>query len=359
MYHKGGNTMKKLCILAVVGALCCISATDSFAQSEAAVLYLMIKPGARAAGAGEAFVATADDATATYYNPAGLAFQSGQEISLMHTNWLPAFASDLYYEFFGYSQYVEGWGNLGAHLVFMSYGEQVKMSQTGVYEGTFQAYDMALGLSYGALLSDKTSAGVTMKIIYSHLSDAGAGAERGSGSGTSYAIDLGYLHKGFLMKKLTLGVALQNMGPSIAYIDADQADPLPQNFKIGFAYELFRTQFNSFKISADFSKMLVKKEGDDADPFYKALFTSWFDKPIKTELDQVIENVGFEYWYMSWVSLRAGFFRDTYFNTGSGSPIMTFGAGLKYSMFQFDAAFVPAPDSPLSDNTRFSLSIAF
>jgi hypothetical protein len=351
--------MKTLCILAVVGVLFFINSSDSFAQSEAAVLYLMIKPGARAAGAGEAFVATADDATATYYNPAGLAFQSGREISLMHTNWLPAFASDLYYEFFGYSQYVEGWGNLGAHLVFMSYGEQVRMSQTGAYEGTFRAYDMALGLSYGGLLSDKSSAGVTMKIIYSHLSDTGAGAEKGSGTGTSYAIDLGYIHKGFLLRSLTLGVALQNMGPAIAYIDAEQADPLPQNLKIGFAYQIFGSEFNSLKLSADFSKMLVKKEDDDADPFYKALFTSWFDKPLKTEVDEVIENVGLEYWYGSWVALRAGFFRDTYFNTGKGTPIMTFGAGLKYSMFQFDAAYVPAPDSPLADNTRFSLSISF
>lgn len=40
--------------------------------SSAAVLYLRIAPGARAAGLGEAYVAVAEDATATHWNPAGL-----------------------------------------------------------------------------------------------------------------------------------------------------------------------------------------------------------------------------------------------------------------------------------------------
>jgi hypothetical protein len=48
-------------------------AGQSYADiSNAAVLYLRIAPGARPAGMGEAFVAVADDATATHWNPAGL-----------------------------------------------------------------------------------------------------------------------------------------------------------------------------------------------------------------------------------------------------------------------------------------------
>lgn len=49
--------------------------------SSAALLYLRIAPGARAAGMGEAFVAIADDATATHWNPAGLGS------SPLSTNW--------------------------------------------------------------------------------------------------------------------------------------------------------------------------------------------------------------------------------------------------------------------------------
>ncbi|HEX9913073.1 MAG TPA: hypothetical protein VGB01_07500, partial [candidate division Zixibacteria bacterium] len=48
-------------------------AVESFAQvSLSTVLFLRIAAGARAAGMGESFVAIADDATATHWNPAGL-----------------------------------------------------------------------------------------------------------------------------------------------------------------------------------------------------------------------------------------------------------------------------------------------
>ena len=44
------------------------------AVSEAGALFLLISPGARAGGMGEAQVAVANDAYASYWNPAGLAF---------------------------------------------------------------------------------------------------------------------------------------------------------------------------------------------------------------------------------------------------------------------------------------------
>ena len=44
------------------------------AQSEAGAIFLLIAPGARAGGMGEAQVAVANDAYASYWNPAGLDF---------------------------------------------------------------------------------------------------------------------------------------------------------------------------------------------------------------------------------------------------------------------------------------------
>ena len=44
------------------------------AQSEAGAIFLLISPGARAGGMGEAQVAVANDVYASYWNPAGLAF---------------------------------------------------------------------------------------------------------------------------------------------------------------------------------------------------------------------------------------------------------------------------------------------
>ncbi|MCK5842468.1 MAG: hypothetical protein KAH31_09890, partial [Candidatus Sabulitectum sp.] len=55
------------------------------------VIWLDITPGARANGMGESFTAVADDATASYWNPAGLAFaeEGSREITLQHSQWLP------------------------------------------------------------------------------------------------------------------------------------------------------------------------------------------------------------------------------------------------------------------------------
>ena len=46
----------------------------------AAVVFLKIEPDSRAAGMGNAGVALADNASAMFWNPAGLAFQKGTEI---------------------------------------------------------------------------------------------------------------------------------------------------------------------------------------------------------------------------------------------------------------------------------------
>jgi len=71
----------------------------------AAVIWKDITPGARPNGMGEVFTAISDDATASYWNPAGLAFVSSErsELTLQHSKWLPQLADDLYFEFLGYA----------------------------------------------------------------------------------------------------------------------------------------------------------------------------------------------------------------------------------------------------------------
>ena len=80
--------------LRVVFLLTTILAAPLFAQSEAGAIFLLIAPGARAGGMGEAQVAVANDAYASYWNPAGLGFLDGSELALMHVNWLPGLAND-------------------------------------------------------------------------------------------------------------------------------------------------------------------------------------------------------------------------------------------------------------------------
>ncbi|MCH8873262.1 UPF0164 family protein, partial [candidate division KSB1 bacterium] len=117
--------MKKLSAFASAILSLLILVPNVFAVSEAAVLFLLITPNSRAGGMGEAFVALADDASAVYWNPAGLAFQEGKQFTGMYAKWLPQFnLDDLYYVFSGYRQSVEGLGTVGANITFINLGEQ-------------------------------------------------------------------------------------------------------------------------------------------------------------------------------------------------------------------------------------------
>ena len=184
-------------IYSIVVALLLISGPSLNAQSEAGAIFLLISPGARAGGMGEAQVAVANDAFASYWNPAGLAFQEGSEIAFMHVNWLPNLADDLYYEFLGFRRHFPNLGTLGGHLIYLNLGEQVRMDEYAQYQGKFTSYMMATAFSYSTKLSSTSSFGMNAKISYQHLVEIGTGSEKGKGTSTDFGFDLGYMKKGF------------------------------------------------------------------------------------------------------------------------------------------------------------------
>jgi hypothetical protein len=272
-----------------------------------------------------------------------------REITFMHANWLPELASDLYYEYLSYVQHMEGWGTLGANLTFLSLGKNVRTDEYGAIKGEFDSYEMAFAFSYGTRLSPNLSTGLSAKIIYSHLADRGAGYEKGKGSGSSFALDAGLIYNNFILKKLTWGTALTNLGPNIAYIDLNQSDPLPRNLAVGLAYRMVDTPFNRLTATFEINKELVGVELKD-DP------NTPVKEGIRNELKEAIENMGIEYWYGSYVSLRAGYVYDQVGDVKNP----TFGAGLQYGAFRFDFAYIPSSKtSALSNTMRFSMTGRF
>lgn len=325
--------------------------------SQAGVLFLKISPGARPGGMGEAFVAVADDATATWWNPAGLAFQNHSEVTLMHVNWLPQFKlSDLYYDFISYVHPVEDWGTFGANVIYLNLGKTERTDENNNKLGTFSSYEFAVTGSYGSKVTENVALGVNMRYIFSHLSDQGAGAEKGSGEASSIGVDIGVLLKGVIpyVSRLDIGANLSNMGPKVAYIDRAQADPLPTNLKIGFAYHLVDSPYNRLTLVGDANKELVYRNSDgSSEPFYTALYYAWGDGAFFPTL---IYNAGMEYWYGDLVAIRFGYWND---DLGKVKP-WTFGASLQYSLYRFDFSYVMAGEGhPLQDTMRFSLSFGF
>ena len=281
------------------------------AQSEAGSVFLLISPGARAGGMGEAQVAVANDAYASYWNPAGLAYQEGSELAFMHVNWLPNLADDMYYEFLGYRKSFPNLGTIGGHLIYLNLGEQVRMDEYAQYQGKFTSYMMAGAISYSQKINETSSFGLNAKLSYQHLVELGTGSEKGKGTSIDFGFDVGYMKKGWLLPTLDLGITMTNIGPKVSFIDPDQADPQPTNLTFGFAYELFNNEVNRLSVVYDMDKLLVasypdmdwdgdgiiggfdsngksslknndynsdgKRETAHKDPLFKAIFTSWVD----------------------------------------------------------------------------------
>ena len=350
--------MKKLFALALLISLFATS-QSALAQSEAAVPFLLISPGARASGMGEAFVSIADDATATYWNPAGLAFQTTRrEIALMHSNWLPELAPDLFYDYAAFTLPFENLGTLGLSITYLNLGKQsITGEDSPEVLGEFSSNEFAFGASFGSKLTENTGIGLTVKYIRSNLASVGAGSEKGDGKANAFAFDVGFLQKNLLLNGLNLGINLTNMGPKITYIDAAQADPLPTNLRFGLSYKLIDKEFNKLTLVTEFDKLLVAKNDDGtSDAWYQALASSWSDEDFNKELEKVILNFGLEYWYSNLIALRAGRHIDKPGNV----KYYTFGAGLRYHLYQFDFSYVSAGEGhPLSNTMRFSLSIGF
>jgi len=325
------------------------SISNLFAVSEAALLFLLISPHARAAGMGEAFVAISDDVSAIYWNPAGLAFQKDKQFTTMYAKWLPQFnLSDLYYLFSAYRQSIEGLGTIGINITYLNLGEQNITEETSPeVVGTFNSNEWAISLAYATLLSENLGVGLNFRFIRSNLANVQVGAQKGAGVANAFAVDLGMLKKNFLIDRLNFGVNVSNIGPKITYINASQADPIPTNIRVGFAYNILEQQYNKITLALDVNKLLVNRTTEGPDSVWKSMVTAWGN-------DDLIFNLGGEYWYADLIALRAGYNHDEAGNV----KFLSFGAGLRYANYQFDFAYVAAPEGhPLSDTMRFSLMI--
>jgi hypothetical protein len=260
-----------------------------------------------------------------------------RELTFMHAALLPELAADVNYEYLSYVQNTENWGTLGGNITFISYGVIQRTSEIGVPEGEISPYEVALTLSYGTRMGNRLALGLGAKFIYSHLSDQGAGKERGSGTGSSFAIDAGVIYKTPL-KRLTLGAAITNLGPNVSYIDVDQSDPLPRNLALGFAFKIFDTPYNKLTAVGEINKELVAVGG------------------LGNIVSQAVKNVGLEYWYANYVALRAGYIYDKVGDIKTS----TFGAGLRISLLRVDFAYVPANKNvALANTTRISGTVRF
>lgn len=270
-----------------------------------------------------------------------------REIGAFWENLLPEFGlKDLYHLYFSTTWPTEDWGTLGGFVKYVSFGENEWRDEVGRFLGTFRSFDMFIGLCYGTNFGDNIGVGITPKFIYSKLADVPVGNEKRRGIAYSLAVDFGYKHRN-IVKSLDFGLALQNMGPDIVYIDQNQKDPIPFNLRTGVAWRAIDDPIHNLKFLFDINKELVRRRDDDEtvrengsplphDPFWKAVVTSWLDDSPGEELAEIVYSLGTEYWYSNFIAFRAGTMYD---KAGSRGEI-TFGLGLNYGNIHFDGSYI-------------------
>lgn len=356
-----------------------------------AVPFLLIEPDSRATGMGNTGTAIADNAAAVFWNPAGLAFQSGNEVSITHANWLPGLQTDdIFYDYLVGKYEIEGIGTIGAHITYLNLGSQQRTNEQGQDLGQFNSYEIAGGLAYGLKISERFALGAGARFVYSRLVPSGTlvGSQQAN-AGTSIGLDFSGLYRtgsfnlGNMQANARFGFNISNLGPGVQYTDNAQQDPMPAMFRFGSAFTLDIDENNSFTLAADISKILARQDFEvvaNPDPnaedstlinssyvsSFEALFSSWgsFERFNGSEtvelspLDQLMFGVGLEYWYSDLFALRGGYY---YENPENGDrQYITLGAGLRYDMFGVDFSYIIADEnSPLANTIRLSALVKF
>lgn len=363
----------KMYFLLLTGIMAALGTFSSaaYAQGESAVPFLLIAPNARADAMGEAGVGLADDASAVFWNPAGLAFLEGQEVSLTHSNWLPQFQqADLFYDYFVYRNHLDDWGGtISASITYLNLGEFNVTTTSPEVVATFKGYEFAVTGGYSTKLLSNLGLGLNIRYIRSVLAPFDVQGQGREGIGSTASFDIAALWKA--TSQVNVGLNLSNLGPKITYIDAAQADPLPTELRLGFAYRAVESDYNTIDLIADFSRLLVRRYPSDTlgyddqgqpvlsdprvDGLPKSIFSAWGDQGIK----KVDIAGGIEYWYgrPKLIALRFGYFYER--PEAGNRKFMTFGAGIRYDVYGFDFSYLSAieENSPLAETLRFTLLI--
>jgi hypothetical protein len=278
--------------------------SDGVAQSgETGLSFLKLGVGARSVGMGEAHAAIASDASATYYNPAGLAEAEKTNILAMHKEWI----QDVRTEFLGVNVPFKEFA-LGLSINTTSISDIQLRTRPGPPEGTFSSHDFAGSLSIARRIAPQVSLGVSFKFLYEKIF-----VDEASG----YGVDIGALYKAPI-EGLRFAAVASNVG-SMGSLKTEDIR-LPSLLRIGSAYIRDVDALHStLTLGADILKVFRE--------------------------DNAHLHTGVEVSYQELVSFRVGYL------TGYETRAFTAGLGLQRGIFRLDYGFSPQSQDLNSGHT--------
>ena len=274
--------------------------------------FLQYGVGARALAMGGAFYAVADDATAAYWNPAGLAYLQRKEITTMQA----ALYEQTSFNYMGYAHPTTTKGTFALGITQLTSAGFEKVNATFdpatgeatniTKAGTFADQQRAMAFSWGREATESTSFGLSFKQVSRQLD---------SSSDSHLAMDIAAMRIMGPSYRLALGV--QNV---FSKAGGDTSDRLPVILKVGNSVRAFKERL-----------------------------VLGFDVQ-KSQISELNWRFGGEYWAARWFAFRFGIL---------AAPTIQetdFGFGLRFRRIQLDLA---QGIHDLGASTRMSVTFRF
>lgn len=289
--------------------------------------FLKIGVGGRATAMGDAFVAVANDASALFWNPAGVSQISNDQVMFSHNEWVV----DIKHEFLGAVYHLSSMDVVGVsftalHMDEMPVTTEFQPYGTGEY---FKFGDIAIGLTYSRKMTEQFSFGGTIRYMEETLDKL---KMRGImiDLGTYYWTGLGSTR--FAVAITNFGNELSPDGKVVLFGKREKSDwqsfSPPTMFRIGFAFEPYETEEHRVTTSIQ-----LNHPNDNS------------------------ENVslGAEYCWQKMLNLRAGY------KINVDEQDFTFGAGVTLPVAIADVTvdYAYAKFERLGSTHRFSLILGF
>jgi len=210
--------------------------------------FLKIGVGGRATAMADAFIAVADDASALYWNPAGIVYSKRNEVIFAHNEWVADIKHEFVGAFYKFSDNdAVGISFTSLHMDDMPVTTEFKPFGTGEY---FSFGDIAISLTYSKKMTDQFSFGGSIKYIQETLDKL---------TMQGFMVDLGTMYWTGL-GTTRFAVAITNFGNELtpegdvelvsgATKSKWQSFSPPTMFRIGFAFEPLMTEYHRITTS--------------------------------------------------------------------------------------------------------------
>ncbi len=297
--------------------------------------FMAMGGGARAMGMGGAYCAVASDASALFWNPAGISGFDKRQALFMHSE---RFGGLLNYNFAAVAgpttmfTAADREASFGLALIHLGADDIAVTNNLPIIDNNgvpgFQPdegdrldlsggipresnNDFALFATY-ALKTHYGRAGATLKLIYSDVI--------GGFSATGVGLDLGFMRSNVVFPRLDIGVKLQDITGTYISWSTGTNEFIAPSVKVGFAYRITSPTLNG--------ALLLTADSDFYFEDRRTASQLWIDR-YSVDL-----HFGTELQFQEKVMVRGGF--DT------GNP--TAGAGFRFGVLGFDYAYLHHDD---------------